>query len=189
MPTRDACGSSSGSARVPARIRSAHNAWDARLTVGESSRERHHVEPRRRFLPWPPRLVSATRRGAAEAEACAGRARDQPAAWEGSHEAASPRRSEASHRGARGEFTRESQTSTIGYEMRRSGAFWISPRGWARVCRETDCSGLEAPASICGERIEIQSRLRSYVEVKTCRCEAAGAPTVPWRRPHCPGAS
>ena len=69
MPTRDACGSSSGSARVPAHIRSAHNAWDARLTVGESSRERHHVEPRRRFLPWPPRLVSATRRGAAEAEA------------------------------------------------------------------------------------------------------------------------
>ena len=62
----------------------------------EQPRATHHVEPRRRFLPWPPRLVSATRRGAAEAEACAGRARDQPAAWEGSHEAASPRRSEPS---------------------------------------------------------------------------------------------
>ena len=70
--------------------------WAARLTVGESSCERHHVEPRRRFLPWPPRLVSATRWGAAEAEACASRARDQQAAWEGAHTPRRPRRSEAS---------------------------------------------------------------------------------------------
>ena len=91
-----ACDSSSGSARVLAHIRSAHSAWAARLTVGESSCERHHVEPRRRFLPWPPRLVSATRWGAAEAEACASRARDQQAAWEGAHTPRRPRRSEAS---------------------------------------------------------------------------------------------
>ena len=91
-----ACDSSSGSARVLAHIRTAHSAWAARLTVGESSCERHHVEPRRRFLPWPPRLVSATRWGAAEAEACASRARDQQAAWEGAHTPRRPRRSEAS---------------------------------------------------------------------------------------------
>ena len=91
-----ACDSSSGSARVLAHIRSAHSAWAARLTVGESSCERHHVEPRRRFLPWPPRLVSATRWGAAEAEACASRARVQQAAWEGAHTPRRPRRSEAS---------------------------------------------------------------------------------------------
>jgi len=120
--TRDASSSAKQRA-APNSVRQRRERSPCRLVhaVGESSCERHHVEPRRRFLPWPPRLVSATRWGAAEAEACASRARDQQAAWEGAH---TPRRSRAKRGVAPG------HSRHIQYALYARPQCLSSRRGW-----------------------------------------------------------
>ena len=173
-----ACDSSSGSARVLAHIRSAHSAWAARLTVGESSCERHHVEPRRRFLPWPPRLVSATRWGAAEAEACASRARDQQAAWEGAHTPRRPRRSEASRQVIHGYTRRHRHTDTQAHAHTRARA-----RTGLCLCSDVGSRGLPPlapPPRVCVMKSAFPS-LRRRLSAPSSRASTPPTPAAPAR--------